>query len=69
MYDKLSTDIISTAKDCPFCGNRPYIHVTTTSMVDKYQIGCTNKRCFIHSLVYAAFDSPEQVIREWNKRK
>lgn len=58
-------------KTCPFCGSIPQIETNVMWNNKKllYTIRCITSRCFGHPIGPVMFDSKEQAIKSWNRRK
>lgn len=61
-------------KKCPLCGNKskvrqlPYFLSTGESGV-KYRVQCCNLQCMLSNGTVNDYDTMDEAIREWNKRK
>lgn len=58
-------------KTCPFCGFIPQIEISENWCHDKtlYTVRCKTSKCFGHPRDSVWFDSKEQAIKSWNRRK
>ena len=53
-------------KPCPWCGEEAILKQTKSKL---YYITCDNYDCSIYPMMYEKFDTEQEAIEAWNKRK
>lgn len=59
-------------KRCPFCSKTAKIIDTSQQLIDNnkyYDIACGTKGCFLEFGAGYSFETKEEVIKIWNRRK
>lgn len=57
-------------KNCPFCGSKAELMIRTgQSDKEYYDVKCTKKGCYLEEGADWYFDTKQEVVDLWNKRK
>jgi Lar family restriction alleviation protein len=61
----------SELKKCPFCGHKAQLITKKNYLYDKvmFSVRCTTSMCPGHPPEPVWYDSKEQAIKNWNRRK
>jgi len=69
IVEEIKPEPIKIEYDCPYCGNKVRTvskNVAKFPSLLRYDIACSNKKCYITKGTGHEFDSEEEAIKTWN---